>query len=64
MTNYDEDAIMVEAGRGEVAAANAYAEAVMGVLPPDARPIIDAQYAAIRSAQRELDELRLTRVAC
>ncbi|HEX4915775.1 MAG TPA: PA2169 family four-helix-bundle protein [Vicinamibacterales bacterium] len=63
LTNYDEDAIMVEAERGEAAAANTYAEAVLGVLPPDARPIIDAQYAAIRSAQRELDELRLSRVA-
>jgi uncharacterized protein (TIGR02284 family) len=63
ITNYDEDAIMVEAERGEAAAANAYAEAVMGVLPPDARPIIEAQYAAIRSAQRELDELRVSRVA-
>lgn len=64
ITNYDENAILVEAVRGEAAAANAYAEAVMGVLPPDARPVIDAQYAAIRGAQRELDELRLSRIAC
>ena len=63
MTNYDEDAIMSEAERGEAVAANTYAEAVMGVLPSDARPIIDAQYAAIRAAQRQLDELRLSRLA-
>ena len=63
MMNYDEDAVMVEAVRGEAAAANTYAEAVMGVLPPDARPIIDQQYEQIRGAQRELDELRLSRIA-
>ena len=63
MTNYDEDAVMVEAVRGEAAAANAYAEAVLSVLPPDARPIIDRQYEQIRNAQRELDELRLSRIA-
>jgi uncharacterized protein (TIGR02284 family) len=63
ITNYNEDAIMAEAERGDAAAANSYAEAVMGILPPDARPIIEAQHAAIRAAQRELDELRLSRVA-
>ena len=46
-----------------MAAANAYAEAVMSVLPPDARPIIDRQYEQIRNARRELDELRLSRIA-
>ena len=62
ITNYDEDAVMGEAVRGEAAAANTYAEAVMGVLPPDARPIIDKQYEQIRYAQRELDQLRLSRL--
>lgn len=59
----DEDAVMQEAVRGETAAANAYAAAVMGVLPPEARPIIDQQYEQIRNAQRELDQLRLSRIA-
>ena len=63
ITNYDEDAIMAEAERGEAAAVNAYAEAVTNVLPPDGRAVIEAQYAAIRAAQRELDELRLSRIA-
>jgi uncharacterized protein (TIGR02284 family) len=63
VTNYDEDAIMVEAIRGENVAANTYAEAVMAVVPPEARPIIDRQYEQIRSAQRELDQLRLSRLA-
>lgn len=62
ITNYDEDAVMGEAVRGEAAAASTYAEAVMGVLPPDARPIIDKQYEQIRYAQRELDQLRLSRL--
>lgn len=60
--NYDEDMIMAEAIRGENAAANAYAKAVMGVLPPDARPIIDRQYEQIRDAQRELEQLRVSRI--
>ena len=63
MTNHDEDAVIVEAVRGEAAAANAYAEAVMSVLPPDARPMIDRQYEQIRNAQRELEALRLSRIA-
>lgn len=63
ITNYDEDAVMGEAVRGEASAANTYAEAVMDVLPPDARPIIDQQYEQIRLAQRELDQLRLSRIA-
>lgn len=63
VTNYDEDAIMAEAIRGEAAAANAYAAAVMDLLPPDARPIVDRQYQQIREAQRELGGLRLSRIA-
>jgi uncharacterized protein (TIGR02284 family) len=59
---YDEDALMAEAIRGENAAANTYAEAVMDVLPPQARPVVDRQYARIRNAQKELDQLRLSRL--
>lgn len=63
LTNHDEDAVMAEAVRGEAAAANSYAEAVNAWLPPDARVIVEKQYEQIRNAQRELDQLRLTRVA-
>jgi uncharacterized protein (TIGR02284 family) len=63
ITKYDEDAVMAEAIRGETVAADTYAEAVMNVLPISARPIVDRQYEQIRSAQRELDQLRLSRVA-
>ena len=35
--------LLVEAERGEAAAANTYAEAVLGVLPPDARPNLRLQ---------------------
>jgi uncharacterized protein (TIGR02284 family) len=63
ISNYDEDAVMAEAVRGENSAANTYAEAVMDLLPPDARPTIERQYEQIRASQRELDELRLSRIA-
>jgi uncharacterized protein (TIGR02284 family) len=62
VTNYDEDAVMAEAVRGEAVAADTYAEAVMSVLPIGARPIVDRQYEQIRDAQRELDQLRLSRI--
>lgn len=62
ITNDNEEAIMREAIRGEAAAANTYAEAVMDVLPPEARPVVDKQYEQIRYAQRELDQLRLARL--
>ena len=51
-----------EGGFSVAHAANTYAAAVMGVLPPDARPIVDRQYERIRLAQRELDQLRLSRI--
>ena len=63
LTNYDEDAVLQEAVRGEAAAADAYADAVMSFLPPNARPIIEKQYEQIRNVQRDLDELRIARVA-
>jgi uncharacterized protein (TIGR02284 family) len=63
MTNYDEDAVMVEAGRGEAAAANAYAEAITAWLPPGVRPLIETQYQQILAAQREIEDLRLSRIA-
>lgn len=63
MTNYDEDAVIQEAVRGEAAAADAYAEAVMSFMPPNARPIIEKQYEQIRNVQRDLDAFRMARVA-
>ena len=63
ITNYDEDAVMVEAARGEAAAANTYAEAIMAWLPPDVRPLIETQHQRILAAQSEIEELRLSRIA-
>jgi uncharacterized protein (TIGR02284 family) len=63
ITNHDEDAVMVEAERGEAAAANAYAEALTALLPPDVHPLIETQYQQILAAQREIEELRLSRIA-
>ena len=63
MTNHDEDAVMVEAARGEAAAANAYVEAITALLPPEVRPVVDAQYAQVLAAQRELEGLRLSRIS-
>lgn len=57
LTGYDEGAVLAEALRGESVAANTYAEAVMNLLPPNARPVIERQYAEIRSVQHELDEI-------
>lgn len=55
-SEYDEAAVLAEAVRGEAFAANAYAGAVSNILPPNARPVIERQYDAIRGVQRELDE--------
>ena len=63
MTNYDEDAVLVEAARGEAVAANAYAEAILAWLPPDVRPLVETQYQQILAAQREIEDLRLSRIA-
>jgi uncharacterized protein (TIGR02284 family) len=57
MTHYDEPSVLAEAIRGEREAANAYADAVMGVLPPDAREVIEQQYQAVLEMQRQLDRL-------
>jgi uncharacterized protein (TIGR02284 family) len=57
LMRYDERAVLAEAVRGEASAAGAYADAVMGMLPPNARPVIERQYQSIRSVQRELEEM-------
>jgi uncharacterized protein (TIGR02284 family) len=56
MTN-DERTVLREAIRGEKASANTYADAVEGMLPPNARPVIERQYSEIRGVQRDLDAL-------
>jgi uncharacterized protein (TIGR02284 family) len=61
VTRYDDDAVLQEAIRGEAAAADAYAEAVMSFLPPDVRPIVEKQYEQIRTVQHDLDEFRIAR---
>lgn len=59
MTKYDESTVLAEAIRGEAVAADTYADAVMSLLPPNSRPVIERQYETIRGVQRELDELAL-----
>ena len=59
LTGHDECAVLAEARRGEAVAADVYADAIMSLLPPNARPIIERQYRAIRGVQHELDQLTL-----
>jgi len=56
-TQYDDDAVLAEARRGEAVAASAYAEAVAWLLPPDARTVIERQHDQIRDVQRRLEAL-------
>lgn len=60
---YDADGILAEAVRGEAAAANVYAAEMQGVLPPEARTIIERQYAMVLGSQRRLDEFYLRAAA-
>jgi uncharacterized protein (TIGR02284 family) len=59
MVKYDDGMVLTEAIRGEAYAADAYADAVMSFLPPDARPVIERQYSAVRQVQRDLEEIAL-----
>jgi uncharacterized protein (TIGR02284 family) len=59
ITRHDESSVLSEAIRGEAVAADTYAEALTSVLPPNARPVIEQQYAAICETQRELQEIRV-----
>ena len=59
MTGHDDGAMLTEAVRGEAAAADTYSEAVTSMLPPNARPVIERQYSAIREVQRELNAIAL-----
>jgi uncharacterized protein (TIGR02284 family) len=57
VAHYDEPLILAEAIRGEREAGDAYADAVMSFLPPEAREVIEQQYSAVLATQRELDRL-------
>ena len=59
MAKYDDGMVLTEAIRGEAHAADAYADAVTSFLPPDARPVIERQYSAVREVQRDLEEIAL-----
>ena len=59
MTGYDDRAVLAEAVRGESVAVDTYADAVTSLLPPNARPVIERQYSAIRTVQGELHEIAL-----
>jgi uncharacterized protein (TIGR02284 family) len=55
MAQYDEPLVLAQAIRGEREAANAYAGAVIGVLPSDVRGLVEQQYQAVIAMQHELD---------
>ena len=59
MTGYDDRAVLAEAVRGESVAMETYADAVESLLPPNARPVIERQYNAIRTVRGELHEISL-----
>ena len=59
----DDDAIIAEAVRGEAVAANEYAEAILGILPPAARELIESHDQQILETQRQIDELSVVRGA-
>jgi uncharacterized protein (TIGR02284 family) len=59
MSNYDEEAIVAEAVRGEAVAARTYAEAILGILPPMAREVIESQYRQLLDSQRQLEAWHL-----
>ena len=44
LTGHDERAIIVEAERGEGAAASVYKDAIEGILPPTVRDLVERQY--------------------
>jgi hypothetical protein len=57
MTQYDEDAIVAEAVRGEANAANVYAAAIVRAVPSAARKLIEVQYQQILEPQRQVEAL-------
>ncbi|HEX6164206.1 MAG TPA: PA2169 family four-helix-bundle protein [Vicinamibacterales bacterium] len=59
VSGYDERMVLEEAQRGEAAAIDTYKDAISSLLPPNARPVIERQYGAIRNTQRELFEISL-----
>jgi uncharacterized protein (TIGR02284 family) len=59
IAKYDDGMVLTEAIRGEAHAADAYADALMSFLPPDARPVIERQYNAIRDVLLDLEEITL-----
>ena len=59
LTDHDESSVLAEAIRGELAAAAVYAGALVSMLPPNARPIVQRQHDEIRGVLGELNEFAL-----
>lgn len=53
----DDDALVSEVELGDRATLSAYFQAVNGMLPPDTRPVVERQYAAIEAAHDRLPVL-------
>jgi uncharacterized protein (TIGR02284 family) len=57
ISRHDETAIITEAERGERAAVTAYEDAINGMLPPEARDVIERQFEAVRRSHSRVHEL-------
>ena len=57
IAGHDEKAIIREVERGESAALAAYQDAVNGMLPPNARDVIERQYEAVRRSHGRVHAL-------
>jgi uncharacterized protein (TIGR02284 family) len=57
IAGHDDTAIIREVERGERAALTAYRDAINGMLPPDARDLIERQYEAVRRSHGRVDAL-------
>jgi uncharacterized protein (TIGR02284 family) len=56
LTRHDEKSLISEAERGEGRAAEAYKDALQGVLPPSVRDLVEQQHVAIA---RSLERVRM-----
>ena len=57
ISRHDQTAIISEAERGVRAAVNAYEDAINGMLPPEARDVIERQFEAVRRSHSRVHAL-------
>jgi uncharacterized protein (TIGR02284 family) len=59
---HQDQAMVIEAERGERASLAAYTEALEGMLPPEARGIVESQQAGIQTGLKRLHALAIAAV--